>query len=47
MMIVRRSRTRPDGSIVPLAEQDRGHWDTTLITEGIDLVQAALARDHG
>src|SRR4051794_23661508 len=24
----RRSRTRPDGSIVTLAEQDRGQWDT-------------------
>src|SRR5207237_10886261 len=26
----RRSRTRPDGSIVPLAEQDRSQWDTGL-----------------
>lgn len=42
----RRSRTRPDGSIVPLADQDRGQWDTELITEGIDVVQAALARDR-
>src|SRR6516164_9278327 len=42
----RRSRTRPDGSIVPLAEQDRGQWDTELIAEGIDITQAALARDQ-
>ena len=39
----RRSRTRPDGSIVPLAEQDRSQWDRELIAEGIVIVQAALA----
>src|SRR5438132_11529412 len=42
----RRSRTRPDGSIVPLADQDRSQWDTVLIAEGIDIAQAALARDQ-
>jgi predicted RNA polymerase sigma factor len=42
----RRSRTRPDGSLVPLADQDRSQWDTGLITEGIDITQAALARDQ-
>jgi predicted RNA polymerase sigma factor len=42
----RRSRTRPDGSIVPLADQDRSQWDTELIAEGIDIAQAALARDQ-
>src|SRR5438445_3756473 len=42
----RRSRTRPDGSLVPLAEQDRSQWDTRLIAEGIDIVHAALARDQ-
>jgi predicted RNA polymerase sigma factor len=42
----RRSRTRPDGSIVPLAEQDRSQWDTALIAEGIDITRAALARDQ-
>jgi RNA polymerase sigma factor (sigma-70 family) len=42
----RRSRTRPDGSIVPLAEQDRSRWDTGLIAEGIGIAQAALARDQ-
>jgi RNA polymerase sigma factor (sigma-70 family) len=42
----RRSRTRPDGAIVPLAEQDRSRWDTTLIEEGVGVLQAALARDR-
>jgi RNA polymerase sigma factor (sigma-70 family) len=42
----RRSRTRPDGAIVPLADQDRTQWDTALIAEGITIVQAALARDR-
>jgi predicted RNA polymerase sigma factor len=42
----RRGRTRPDGSIVALADQDRGAWDTALIAEGIGIAQAALARDR-
>ena len=42
----RRSRTRPDGSIVPLADQDRSQWDTGLIAEGVGIAQAALARDQ-
>jgi RNA polymerase sigma factor (sigma-70 family) len=42
----RPTRTRPDGSIVPLAEQDRSQWDTTLVAEGVVILQAALARDH-
>jgi RNA polymerase sigma factor (sigma-70 family) len=42
----RRSRTRADGSIVPLGDQDRSQWDTGLISEGIDIAQAALARDQ-
>ncbi|MFK0246725.1 RNA polymerase sigma factor [Amycolatopsis azurea] len=41
----RAARTAPDGDLVPLAEQDRGEWDTRLIAEGVDLLQAALARD--
>jgi predicted RNA polymerase sigma factor len=41
----RRSRTRPEGGIVPLAEQDRSRWDTELIAEGSAIVQAALAQD--
>ncbi|MGH9273294.1 MAG: DUF6596 domain-containing protein, partial [Acidimicrobiales bacterium] len=42
----RRSRTRPDGSLVPLADQDRSQWDTGLIAEGIGIAQGALARDQ-
>ena len=42
----RPARTRPDGRLVPLAEQDRGRWDTELIAEGIGVLQAALARDR-
>lgn len=42
----RNSRTRPDGGIVPLAEQDRSQWDTRLIAEGVAVIQAALARDQ-
>jgi predicted RNA polymerase sigma factor len=42
----RRSRTRPDGTIVPLADQDRSQWDTELIAEGVELVHAALQRDQ-
>ena len=42
----RRSRTGPDGRIVPLADQDRSLWDNELIAEGIAIVQAALARDR-
>ncbi len=40
----RPARTRPDGSLVPLAEQDRGRWDRARITEGLTLVTAALKR---
>ncbi len=42
----RTSRTRADGRIVPLAEQDRSGWDTALISEGVDLLQAVLAQDR-
>jgi RNA polymerase sigma factor (sigma-70 family) len=42
----RPARTRPDGSLVPLAEQDRGLWNTRLIAEGVDVLQTALARDR-
>jgi RNA polymerase sigma factor (sigma-70 family) len=40
------SRTAADGRLVPLAEQDRGRWDTTAIAEGVAILQAALARDR-
>ncbi len=42
----RSARTAPDGSLVPLAEQDRSRWDTGLIAEGVEILQAALARDR-
>ena len=41
----RDARTRADGSLVPLAEQDRTRWRSDLIAEGVELLQAALARD--
>jgi RNA polymerase sigma factor (sigma-70 family) len=42
----RATRIAPDGALVPLAEQDRGRWDTTSIAEGVEILQAALARDR-
>ena len=42
----RPARTRRDGSLVPLAEQDRSLWDTTAIAEGVEILQGALARDR-
>ncbi|MFI8365133.1 RNA polymerase sigma factor [Streptomyces sp. NPDC085612] len=42
----RAARTAADGSLVPLAEQDRGRWDRHAITEGTGILQAALARDR-
>ncbi|MBM2616267.1 RNA polymerase subunit sigma-24 [Actinoplanes sp. LDG1-06] len=42
----RASRTGPGGRLVPLAEQDRSRWDTTMIAEGVAILQAALARDR-
>jgi predicted RNA polymerase sigma factor len=38
----RAARTHSDGSLVPLAEQDRRKWDQTQIAEGTALVAAAL-----
>ncbi len=40
----RAARTRPDGSLVPLAEQDRQRWDQAAIAEGVALISAALPR---
>ncbi|QFZ18121.1 RNA polymerase sigma factor [Saccharothrix syringae] len=40
----RPARTRPDGSLVPLAEQDRSKWDQALIVEGVGLITAAVER---
>jgi RNA polymerase sigma factor (sigma-70 family) len=40
----RPARTRPDGSLVPLAEQDRGRWHGESIREGVALVTDTLSR---
>ncbi len=40
----RATRTRPDGALVPLAEQDRLRWDSASIEEGVALVTGALSR---
>lgn len=41
----RSARFSPDGALIALADQDRSRWDTTLIAEGIAILQDALARD--
>ncbi len=41
----RRAARTSGGELVPLAEQDRGLWDTRLIAEGVEILQATLARD--
>lgn len=38
----RPARTAPDGSLVPLAEQDRTLWNRAAIAEGTTLVETAL-----
>jgi len=40
----RAARTASDGSIVALADQDRGRWNEDAIGEGTALISAALAR---
>ncbi|MDQ6848523.1 MAG: RNA polymerase subunit sigma-24 [Actinomycetota bacterium] len=42
----RASRMGPGGRLVPLGEQDRSRWDTGLISEGVAILQTALARDR-
>jgi RNA polymerase sigma factor (sigma-70 family) len=39
-----RARTGPDGSLIPMAEQDRTLWDSDAITEGVSLITSALPR---
>jgi len=39
-----RARTSPEGSLIPMAEQDRSRWDRGLIAEGTALLTAALPR---
>jgi predicted RNA polymerase sigma factor len=41
----RPARTQADGSLVPLAEQDRSLWDRVAIAEGVALISDSLA--HG
>jgi RNA polymerase sigma factor (sigma-70 family) len=40
----RPARTRADGALVPLAEQDRGRWDRASIAEGVALIGETLPR---
>jgi RNA polymerase sigma factor (sigma-70 family) len=42
----RAARRTASGALVTLADQDRSRWDTALITEGVDILQTALARDR-
>lgn len=42
----RPARTAPDGTLVPLAEQDRSLWDAALIAEGQALVRRCLAANQ-
>jgi RNA polymerase sigma factor (sigma-70 family) len=38
----RAARTRPDGALIPLAEQDRRRWDKAAIAEGVAIIEATL-----
>jgi len=40
----RPARTGPDGELVPMAEQDRSHWNAGQIAEGVALLTDALPR---
>jgi RNA polymerase sigma-70 factor, ECF subfamily len=42
----RPARTGPDGTLVPLADQDRSRWDDDLAREGRDLVRRCLRRNR-
>jgi RNA polymerase sigma-70 factor, ECF subfamily len=42
----RASRTRPDGSLVLLSEQDRTRWDQALIQEGQAILRRCLRRNQ-
>ena len=43
----RPARTGPGGELIPLAEQQRGRWDRSLITEGLTLLTGALRHGPG
>ncbi|HEX5823364.1 MAG TPA: DUF6596 domain-containing protein, partial [Candidatus Limnocylindrales bacterium] len=40
----RPARTRADGALVPLAEQDRDRWNRDSIREGVAMISATLPR---
>ncbi len=40
------ARSTPDGTLVPLPEQDRRRWDSALVQEGQDLVRRCLRRNQ-
>jgi len=42
----RPARTGAGGTLVRLADQDRGRWDRAMLTEGLDLVRACLRRNQ-
>jgi RNA polymerase sigma-70 factor (ECF subfamily) len=42
----RASRTRPDGSLVLLGDQDRTQWDRALIEEGQTILRGCLRRNQ-
>jgi RNA polymerase sigma factor (sigma-70 family) len=42
----RRAARWAGAELVPLAEQDRSRWDTTMVAAGVELLQDALARDR-
>jgi RNA polymerase sigma-70 factor (ECF subfamily) len=43
----RASRTRPDGSLVLLGDQDRSRWDRAMITEGQAILRRCLRNRPG
>jgi RNA polymerase sigma-70 factor (ECF subfamily) len=42
----RPARTGPGGTLIRLADQDRGLWDRAMLAEGLDLVRACLRRNQ-
>jgi predicted RNA polymerase sigma factor len=40
----RAARTGPDGTLIPMAEQDRSRWNAEYIAEGVALISEALPR---
>ncbi|WP_345435380.1 RNA polymerase sigma factor [Actinoallomurus vinaceus] len=40
----RAARTGPDGTLIPMAEQDRTLWNTDLIAEGLAFITRALSQ---